>query len=44
MKYLVLALALAIGSWLLFDGCRALSTGSFITPHSGPYARLPSAR
>jgi hypothetical protein len=38
MKYLVLTLALAIGPWLLFDGSRALITGNYTTPSSGPYA------
>ncbi len=38
MKYLICSLALAIGGWLLFDGSRALVTGNYTVPHSGPYA------
>ena len=38
MKWIVLALALFQGGWLLFDGGRALILGDYVTPTSGPRA------
>ena len=40
MRRLALArlLALLLGGWLLFDGCHAWITGSFVTASAGPYA------
>jgi hypothetical protein len=38
MKWIVLALALLQGGWLMFDGGRALITGDYVTPTSGPRA------
>ena len=38
MKYLICFLA--IGGWLLFDGCRALITGHYTVPQSGPHAGM----
>jgi len=34
----LLALALITGGWMLFDGLRALVTGDYTMPSSGPYA------
>jgi hypothetical protein len=34
----ILAVSLVMGAWLLFDGFRALATGHYTTPASGPYA------
>jgi hypothetical protein len=31
-------LALAPGSWMGFDGIRALTVGDYVTPRTGPYA------
>lgn len=36
--WLVVALAVAGGSWLVFDGSRALLTGDYVTPSSGEHA------
>ena len=38
MKPMLLAIALLLGGWLLFDGSHALMTGDYVTPHSGPSA------
>jgi len=38
LKWLVLAIALFQGGWLVFDGTRALRVGDYITPTSGPRA------
>lgn len=38
MKWIVLAIALFQGGWLTFDGGRALLTGDYATPTSGPRA------
>jgi hypothetical protein len=38
MKWMVLALALFQGGWLVFDGGRALILGDYVTPTSGPRA------
>lgn len=35
---ILVALALLLGGWLCFDGLRALLTGSYTTPGSGPHA------
>ncbi|HVT92632.1 MAG TPA: hypothetical protein VHD76_07295 [Bryobacteraceae bacterium] len=50
MKFGLSLIALLIGSWLLFDGCRALTVGDYVTPKSGPgtgqlgpWSRLVSA-
>ncbi len=37
-KWIILALALLQGGWLLFDGSRALIVGDYVTPSSGPHA------
>ncbi len=38
LKWIVVVLAFFQGSWLAFDGGRALIKGDYITPRSGPYA------
>lgn len=38
VKYAIFLVALVIGSWLTFDGTRALFSGSYTTPSSGAYA------
>lgn len=38
MKWIILVLALFQGGWLVFDGGRALMTGDYLTPTSGPHA------
>lgn len=38
LRYSIICIALIIGGWLLFDGFRALVTGSYTTPNSGNYA------
>lgn len=38
LKWIVLALVLSQGGWLMFDGGRALITGDYVTPSSGPRA------
>lgn len=38
LKWVVLALALLQGGWLIFDGSRALIGGDYLTPKSGPHA------
>jgi hypothetical protein len=50
LKWIILALALFQGSWLTFDGSRALITGDYTTPGSGrgagqlgPWSRVVSA-
>ena len=35
---IVVALALIAGSWMAFDGTRALTVGDYVTPKNGPYA------
>ena len=37
-KWIVLALALLQGGWLVFDGGRALMVGDYLTPTGGPHA------
>ena len=50
LKWIVLALALFQGGWLIFDGSRALIVGDYVTPASGaragqlgPWSRIVSA-
>ena len=38
LKWLVLAIALFQGGWLVFDGTRAFRVGDYTTPTSGPRA------
>ncbi len=38
LKWIILALALFQGGWLVFDGGRALIVGDYVTPRSGPRA------
>jgi hypothetical protein len=38
LKWVILALALLQGGWLVFDGGRALIVGDYVTPGSGPRA------
>ena len=38
LKWILLALALFQGGWLVFDGGRALIVGDYVTPRSGPHA------
>lgn len=37
-KYFIVVVALIIGGWLVFDGVRALVTGSYTMPSVGAYA------
>jgi hypothetical protein len=34
----VLFLAVLVGTWMTYDGTRALTVGDYTTPRSGPYA------
>ena len=38
MRLLIALVALLVGGWLTFDGTRALVTGDYVTPRSGPGA------
>ena len=38
LRIVVAILALMQGSWMLFDGSRALIVGDYVTPKSGAYA------
>ncbi len=38
MRWIVVALALLEGGWLLFDGLHAFATGDYVTPSSGKFA------
>jgi hypothetical protein len=38
LVWLLVALAVVEGGWLLFDGSRALVAGDYVTPESGEYA------
>jgi len=38
MRWIIIALSLIQGAWLLFDGSRALISGDYTTPSSGPHA------
>lgn len=38
IKHLLTVMALLMGTWLLVDGARALFTGHYTTPRTGPYA------
>ena len=37
-RHAIVIIALTIGTWLLFDGLRAVLTGAYTTPRSGIYA------
>jgi hypothetical protein len=37
-NWLLLAVAVLVGGWLLFDGMRAFIVGDYVTPKSGDYA------
>lgn len=37
-EYVVAVLAALVSGWMAFDGIRALITGDYVTPKSGPYA------
>jgi hypothetical protein len=36
--WIIVALGLLLGSWLAFDGARALVAGDYVTPRTGAYA------
>ena len=38
VRGIILFLAVSEAGWMVFDGARALSVGSLMTPRSGPYA------
>jgi hypothetical protein len=38
LKWIVFALAMLQGCWLVFDGSRALIVGDYVTPSTGPHA------
>lgn len=38
MRWLVAVLLVFVGSWMTFDGTRAIVVGDYITPSSGQYA------
>ncbi len=38
VRWLIVMLACVESGWLLFDGLRALITGDYVTPTSGPHA------
>lgn len=38
LRWLVVVLGAFLGSWLTFDGARALAVGDYVTPRSGPHA------
>jgi hypothetical protein len=38
MRWVVAALLAVVGSWMTFDGSRALIVGDYITPSSGEYS------
>lgn len=38
LKWIVPAIGFLIGSWMLFDGSRALLKGDYVTPREGPHA------
>lgn len=38
VRAIIFFLAVSEAGWMAFDGARALSAGSLITPRSGPYA------
>lgn len=38
LKWAIVSICLFLGSWLVFDGARALVTGQYVTPKSGPHA------
>lgn len=38
MEWVVIALAVVVAGWMLFDGIHALVTGDYVTPNSGERA------
>ena len=38
LRWIAFALALLEGGWMAFDGTRALVTGDYVTPKTGPHA------
>src|SRR4051812_44898883 len=38
LRWIIIALSLLQGCWMLFDGTRALTVGDYVTPRSGPSA------
>lgn len=38
LKWVVAAIGILMGSWMMFDGGRALVKGDYVTPREGPYA------
>jgi len=38
LKWIVVAIALIQGGWLIFDGSRAIVIGDYVTPSTGPRA------
>jgi hypothetical protein len=38
MKWIIIALAMLQGAWLVFDGVRAFTVGDYVTATSGPRA------
>jgi hypothetical protein len=38
LRIALVLLAILPGVWMAFDGARALITGDYVTPRSGPYA------
>jgi hypothetical protein len=38
LRIVVVVLALIQGSWMAFDGTRALTVGDYVTPSTGPHA------
>lgn len=38
MRWVVAVLLVFVGSWMTFDGARAIIVGDYITPSSGEYA------
>jgi hypothetical protein len=38
MRTVAVILIAVVAAWMVFDGTRALTVGSYVTPSSGPYA------
>lgn len=38
VKWIVISLVLLTAGWMVFDGTRAMLTGDYVTPATGPYA------
>lgn len=36
--WIIVALAVVVGGWMIFDGTRAIVLGDYVTPSSGEYA------